>query len=148
MVAPGNPLGLRTLKDLARSRARYVNRQRGAGTRILLDLKLKEAGIGQEDVSGYDHEEFTHLAVAAAVQSGSADAGLGIRGAAKALGIDFVPLYWEDYQLVMPRPLLDDPLLAPLLAILRDPAFAARVEALGGYDAQGMGNLVAEQEGV
>lgn len=144
MAAPGNPLGLRTLKDLVRSRARYVNRQRGAGTRILLDLKLKEAGIGREDVAGYDHEEFTHLAVAAAVQSGSADAGLGIRGAAKALGIDFVPLYWEDYQLVMPRPLLDDPLLGPLLAILRDPAFAARVEALGGYDTQGMGSLVAE----
>jgi putative molybdopterin biosynthesis protein len=144
LVAPGNPLGLRTLKDLVRSHARYVNRQRGAGTRILLDLKLKEAGIGQEDVSGYDHEEFTHLAVAAAVQSGSADAGLGIRGAAKALGIDFVPLYWEDYQLVMPRPLLDDPLLAPLLAILRDLAFAARVEGLGGYDAQGMGCVVAE----
>jgi putative molybdopterin biosynthesis protein len=142
--APGNPLSLRTLKDLVRSHARYVNRQRGAGTRILLDLKLKEAGIGQEDVSGYDHEEFTHLAVAAAVQSGAADAGLGIRGAAKALAIDFVPLYWEDYQLVMPRPLLDDALLAPLLAILRDPAFAARVEALGGYDAQRMGCVVAE----
>jgi putative molybdopterin biosynthesis protein len=144
LVAPGNPLSLRTLKDLVRSHARYVNRQRGAGTRILLDLKLKEAGIGQEDVSGYDHEEFTHLAVAAAVQSGAADAGLGIRGAAKALAIDFVPLYWEDYQLVMPRPLLDDALLAPLLAILRDPAFAARVEALGGYDAQRMGCVVAE----
>jgi len=144
IVAPGNPRGLRELVHLARPGVRIVNRQRGAGTRILLDLKLKEAGIAPERLSGYEREEFTHLAVAAAVQSGSVEAGLGIRGAARALGLDFVPLYWEDYQLVMPRPHLDDPLLQPLLDVLRDARFRARVEALGGYDGAGMGSVVAE----
>ncbi len=144
MVAPGNPNQLRSLADLVRPGLRYVNRQRGAGTRILLDLKLKELGIGPERVHGYKREEFTHLAVAAAVQSGSADAGLGVRGAARALGLDFVPLYWEDYQLVMPKAHLDDPLLAPLLEALRDPAYRERVESIGGYDVTDMGSVVAE----
>jgi putative molybdopterin biosynthesis protein len=144
MVAPGNPHALASLADLARPGLRYVNRQRGAGTRILLDLKLKELGIRPDQIHGYEREEFTHLAVAAAVQSGGADAGLGIRGAARALGLDFVPLYWEDYQLVMPKAHLDDPLLAPLLETLRDPAYRKRVESIGGYDVADMGSVVAE----
>ena len=100
LVAPGNPLGLAGVADLARPGVRYVNRQRGAGTRVLLDHELARRGIDPVDVDGYRREESTHLAVAAAVASGRADAGLGILAAARAFGLDFVPVADEPYDLV------------------------------------------------
>jgi putative molybdopterin biosynthesis protein len=141
LLPPGNPRGLRELADLARPDVLFVNRQRGSGTRVLLDYRLRLAGIAPEQVRGYEREEYTHLAVAAAVASGAADVGLGILAAARALGLEFVPLFNERYDLVIPRRSYESELLAPLLAIIRGPGFRAQVEALGGYDVSEMGRV-------
>jgi putative molybdopterin biosynthesis protein len=143
MVAPGNPLGLGGIEDLARPGVRYVNRQRGAGTRVLLDHILGELGIAADAVTGYAREEPTHLAVAAAIASGRGDAGLGITAAARALGLDFVPVTWEPYDLVVAPGALDGPLLEPLWALLRSDKFQAAVTDLGGYSAKEMGRRIA-----
>ena len=133
MVAPGNPSGIHGVEDLTRPGLRYVNRQRGAGTRALLDAELSARGIDPTAIEGYLREEYTHLAVAAAVAAGRADAGMGIRAAARAFGLDLVPVADEPYDLVLRTETVDDPLLAPLWALLADPKFRADVEALGGY---------------
>lgn len=144
LVRQGNPKGIHSLEDLARSDVRYVNRQRGAGTRVLLDYHLGLLGLEAEKINGYAQEEYTHLAVAAAVASGRADCGLGIAAAAQALGLDFVPLYQERYDLVIPSEHAESPLLAPLFEVLGSPAFKQAVKALPGYDVEAMGSLVAE----
>ncbi|MPY98004.1 MAG: molybdopterin biosynthesis protein [Actinophytocola sp.] len=133
LVAPGNPLDIDGLADVAKRELRYVNRQRGAGTRMLLDHELGQLGIEQTAITGYGREEPTHLAVGAAVASGRADCGLGIRAAAQAFGLDFVPVAEEPYDLVTDAEALDDPLLAPLWRLLGDAGFLAAVERLGGY---------------
>jgi putative molybdopterin biosynthesis protein len=142
IVPPGNPKQLSELKDLARSDVLFVNRQRGSGTRVLLDYELKKLGLEPRSVRGYEREEYTHLAVAADVASGAADTGLGILAAARALDLEFVPLFNEQYQLVIPCAHYEAPILAPLLDILRGSAFAAQVDALGGYDVTDMGRVV------
>lgn len=142
MVPPGNPLGLTGWEDAANPAVTIVNRQRGAGTRVLLDYELGKRGIRPEQVQGYEREEYTHLAVAAAVASGAASAGLGIRAAANALKLDFVPLSHERYDLVIPRPFYEGELLQPLLRRLHDPAFREAVAAMPGYDVKPMGNVV------
>lgn len=146
IVPKGNPKGLAGLADLLREDVAFVNRQRGAGTRVLLDYELTRADLDARSIQGYERQEFTHLAVAAAVASGAADCGLGILGAARALDLDFVPLFNERYDLVIPSTYYDSELLAPLLQIITDPAsgFAARVEALGGYGTVQMGQVLAE----
>ncbi|CAG0936913.1 molybdopterin molybdotransferase,K07219; putative molybdopterin biosynthesis protein [Thermoflexales bacterium] len=144
IVAKGNPQNIASLKDLARPEVRFVNRQRGAGTRVLLDYRLKELGIAAESVHGYRREEYTHLAVAAAVQSGVADCGLGVRAAARALDLDFVSVEWERYDLVIPRQFYESELLQPLLALIRGESFRKVVGELEGYDANGMGEVVRE----
>jgi putative molybdopterin biosynthesis protein len=133
IVAPGNPLGLSSIDDLRRPEMRYVNRQRGAGTRALLDHELAQRGIDPADVSGYAREEHTHLAVAAAVSAGRVDAGLGILAAARAFGLDFVPVAQEPYDLVLRADGFTDDRLAPLWALLDRDDFRQQVEALGGY---------------
>ena len=133
IVAAGNPLGLGGIEDLTRPGLRYVNRQRGAGTRVLLDHELGRRGIAAEAVGGYAREEHTHLAVAAAVAAGRADCGLGVLAAARAFGLDFVPVTREPYDLVMAAETVEDPVLAPLWELLASRAFLERVEALGGY---------------
>jgi putative molybdopterin biosynthesis protein len=143
MVRRGNPLNLRSLADLARPEARFVNRQRGAGTRVLLDYELCKLGLTAGAIRGYDFEEYTHLAVAAAVASGMADSGLGIAAAAQALDLDFVPLFVERYDLVIPQAHYESPRLRPLLDLLHDERFRREVAALPGYDVQPMGTLVA-----
>jgi putative molybdopterin biosynthesis protein len=142
IVPPGNPKGIARLEDLLRPDVSFVNRQKGAGTRVLLDYKLKQLGADPARLRGYEREEFTHLAVAAAVQSGSADVGLGILAAARALGLDFVPLLRERYDLVIPLEHYESELLAPLLAIVRGESFRREVETLGGYDASEMGQIM------
>jgi putative molybdopterin biosynthesis protein len=144
IVPSDNPKGISQLTDLARQDVLFVNRQRGSGTRVLLDYKLREVGLSAERVRGYDREEYTHLAVAADVASGAADVGLGILAAARALGLAFVPLFNEQYQLVIPREFYDSLLLAPLFEIIRGPEFRAEVAALGGYDVGDMGRVVWE----
>ncbi|WP_326640606.1 molybdopterin biosynthesis protein [Nonomuraea fuscirosea] len=142
IVAPGNPLGLTGIEDLAKPDLRYVNRQRGAGTRALLDHELTGLGIDSREVSGYSREEHTHLAVAAAVAAGRADAGLGILAAARAFGLDFVPVAREPYDLVLRTGTLEEELLAPLWELLEQPEFRAGVEALGGYSCAETGRRV------
>lgn len=139
MAPPGNPKGLSGWADAAREDVTIVNRQRGAGTRVLLDYELGKLGIEPSAVRGYEREEYTHLAVAAAVASGAADAGLGIRAAARALALDFVPLAHEAYELVIPRQYYESELLAPLLGLLHDEEFRAAVAAMPGYDLTHMG---------
>jgi len=144
ITKPGNPKQIRTLADLARADVTFVNRQRGAGTRVLLDFEIGKIGLKPEEIKGYEREEYTHLAVAAAVASGVADAGLGIAAAARALSLDFVPLFKERYDLVIPREYVIAPLLRPLLDLLHDVDFRAQVAARPGYDVTPMGNVVAE----
>ena len=133
IVAPGNPLDLTGLDDLTRPGLRYVNRQRGAGTRVLLDHELARRGISPEAVSGYSREEHTHLSVAAAVAAGRADCGLGVLAAARAFGLDFVGVAREPYDLVMAADTVEAPILAPLWSLLEDAGFKSAVEGLGGY---------------
>ncbi len=140
IIAPGNPLGLQSLDDLPRGR--YVNRQRGAGTRVLLDYELGQRGIDPGQVEGYEREEYTHLAVAAAVASGSADCGMGIRNAALALGLEFIPVAHERYDLVIPEAVVDLPMVQHVLALLGDDEFRAAVAAQPGYDVREMGQAV------
>ena len=139
LVPPGNPKGLSAWGDAARPDVTIVNRQRGAGTRVLLDYELGRRGLEAAVVRGYEREEYTHLAVAAAVASGAADTGLGIQAAARALRLDFVPLAHEPYELAIPQAVYESERLRPLLALLADDAFRAAVAAMPGYDVTVMG---------
>jgi putative molybdopterin biosynthesis protein len=142
MVLPGNPKGIQGLCDLVRSDIEYVNRQRGAGTRMLLDYQLKKMGIASSKIAGYDKEVGTHMAVAATIAGGAADAGMGIRAAAKALGLDFIPVAQERYDLILNfSP--EDERPALIIKILQSPEFQQQVEALGGYDLTDAGKLMA-----
>jgi putative molybdopterin biosynthesis protein len=144
MVKRGNPDGIRDLRDLARPGVVFVNRQRGAGTRVLLDYHLGQLGIDPSSILGYEREEYTHLAVAAAVASGKATCGLGIAAAAQALKLDFLPLFEERYDLVVPLEHAESALLAPLFDVLADEAFRRAVAALPGYETASMGRTLAE----
>ena len=147
MVPRGNPKGIRSLEDLTREDVSFVNRQRGSGTRMLLDYELGRAGINPNGIRGYERDEYTHTGVAAAVSSGTADVGLGIMAAARALELDFVPLLKERYDLVIPRAYYEAPLLQPLLEIIRQPGFQAQVVKMGGYDTSQTGQVIAELSG-
>ena len=141
IVPAGNPRGLSSWSDVSDSNLQFVNRQRGAGTRVLLDYELEQRGIDPSQMRGYEREEYTHLAVAAAVASGVADVGLGIMAAARALDLDFVPLASEQYELVIPREFYEGDLLRPLLDTLHDARFKEAVDDLPGYDTDPMGEI-------
>jgi putative molybdopterin biosynthesis protein len=142
IVARGNPLGVHGIGDLGREGLRYVNRQRGAGTRVLLDYELARSGIDAAAISGYAREEPTHLAVAAAISAGRADCGLGVRAAARAFELDFVPVAREPYDLVLELESLQHPVLDPFWQLLQSTDFRASVEQLGGYDTAEMGRRI------
>lgn len=142
LVAKGNPKRIEGLKDLIREDIVFVNRQRGAGTRILLDYHLKLLGISAGQIRGYEQEEYTHLAVAAAIASGRADCGLGIAAAAVALDLDFIPLFDEEYDLVIPEVYAEDELLQPLFVLAHDENFRKAVTELPGYDTSRMGRWI------
>lgn len=142
LVARGNPLKIESLKDLVRSDVSFINRQRGAGTRVLLDYQLGLLGISHNAIHGYDLEEYTHLSVAAAVASGRASCGLGIAAAAQALDLDYVPLFQERYDLVFPVAYFESDLIAPLRAVIQDPDFKIAVASLPGYDISHMGEVI------
>ncbi len=141
MVAAGNPLGLDSVADIAAKHARFVNRQKDAGTRMLFDLLLARAGIDRTAIVGYDRLEFTHLAAAALVADGAADCALGIRAAAAALRCDFIPIADEPYELALLASALDDPRIAAVIETLRTPDLRAQVNALPGYDARESGTM-------
>lgn len=145
IVPRGNPKGITGFKDLAGGGVSFINRQRGAGTRLLLDKHLKDEGIGASSVAGYDREEFTHMAVASAVLSGVADTGLGILAAARALGLDFVPVTEERYDLAVPEAFFGSAMFRALMEVITsDSEFRDAVNALGGYDTRDMGKVMYE----
>jgi len=144
MVKRENPKGIKSLMDLTQPDVQFVNRQRGAGTRVLLDYHLKLMSIVPERIVGYSQEEYTHLGVAAAIASSRADCGLGIAAAAQALDLDFVPLFHERYDLVIPKEHAESDLLAPLFEVLADRRFREAVSQLPGYDVSVMGTVILE----
>jgi putative molybdopterin biosynthesis protein len=142
IVQKDNPKSIQDLKDLIRADVRFINRQRGAGTRVLLDFNLQKLGIYPNSIRGYDQEEYTHLSVAAAVSSGRADCGMGINAAASALGLSFIPLFQERYDLVIPCKYLEGGLLEPLFEVMNRVDFRNAVEKLPGYSTSQMGVVV------
>jgi len=144
MVAKGNPKGIKGIEDLCCEDVSFVNRQAGAGTRVLFDYKLEQLGITPDSIRGYDHDEFTHMAVAVDVLSGAADCGMGIFAAAKALDLDFVPIEREQYDLIVPSEMLDNPNIVTLMETVRSQGFRDRVVALGGYDPSKSGEFWRE----
>ena len=143
ILPKGNPLGISSVADL--HRCRYINRQKGAGTRLFLDYQLKKKGIDPAGIEGYDREAATHMAVAAAVQGGSADTGMGIASAAKALDLDFIPLGEEEYDFAVLPHFLELREMKVFLDILKSPAFHRRLEALapGAYTWEKAGEIVS-----
>lgn len=143
MVAKGNPKGIKGIEDLGRKDVSFINRQRGAGTRILLDYHLKRAGLASSGkVKGYEREEYTHMAVAVNVLTGSADCGLGIFAAAKALDLDFVPVARERYDLLIPTMFVDEPKMQALLRLMGSNDFKEKIDALGGYETKLTGKVM------
>jgi putative molybdopterin biosynthesis protein len=141
IVAPGNPLGLRGIADVARRRARYVNRALGTGTRVLLDELLAQEGLNAQSLDGYAHDEPSHAAVAHAVASGQADAGLGIESAARAAGLGFVPLVRERYHLACLKSALEQPAVQALRTLLRGAAWQHQLGTLAGYESADSGEV-------
>lgn len=142
MTAPGNPRKIARVKDLLRKGIVMVNRQPGSGTRLIVDAILADAGVDAHKIRGYGNEEFTHMAVAAIVASGAADAGFGIRAAAAQLGLSFIPLVQENYLFVLRRERLRTAEIARLRELLRSDEYRRRIAALPGYDAALSGNVI------
>jgi len=142
IVAKSNPKKIGGIRDLARPGVTFINRQKGSGTRILFDYHLKRAGISPSDITGYGDEEFTHMAVAVAVLGGNADAGMGIFAAARALGLDFIPVAKESYDLLIPERFFDFPPIRTLLEIIGSDDFIQRVSSLGGYHMEKAGKTI------
>ena len=142
IVLPDNPKNITGIEDLAREDVRLINRQTGSGTRILLDYRLEQLGMEPEAINGYDSEEFTHMSVAVAVLGGTADVGLGIYAAAKALNLDFIPVVTEQYDLVIPEEFFDSHNIQILMETIRSEDFKQRVQALGGYSTEKTGEII------
>lgn len=145
-VAPGNPLKILGLQDLTRPDVRFVNRQAGSGTRMLLELMLADASIAPAKINGFENAELTHSAVAAYIASGMADVGIGVQTAAQHFGLDFIPLARERYFFALATSSLEDPLMKQVLDILRSDSYRQAVNALPGYDAAETGSLLSLAE--
>ena len=146
IVAKGNPKNIRGFKDIANHKLTFINRQNGAGTRLLTDKVLQDEGIDPSEIVGYDHEEYTHMSIAASVANGSIDTGLGIRAAANALDLDFVPVALERYDLIVPVLHLHDSKVVTVLELIRtNTDFHKAILALGGYNLRDCGKIVYEQ---
>ena len=142
MVSPGNPLKISGLEDLTRQDLRFINRNRGSGTRLWLDEKLSRIGVSPEHVPGYSDEVYTHTAVAVAIHQGQAQIGLGIRAAAASHHLGFIPLFQERYDLVIPQEHLTQKQLAPMFDAFYSGEFRHQVEGLGGYDVSHLGDQI------
>ncbi len=145
MVSPGNTKEIKSLEDLVRKDVRFVNRQPGSGTRVLLDYELKKRSINAAAIRGYEREEFTHMSVGVAVASGLADAGLGVRAAAQALGLDFISVASEQYDLLISRAFSQSVRGQRLIEVISSDAFKQAVNSLGGYDAHRAGTVLYSQ---
>jgi putative molybdopterin biosynthesis protein len=145
LVLKGNPKNIKGFHDLVRKDILFVNRQLGAGTRLLTDKCLRDLNISASQVRGYEREEFTHMGLASAIISGIADTGLGILAAAHALGLDFIPVTKERYDIAIPKEFIQTEMIQCLLEIIRkDTEFRNAVMSLGGYDISDMGKIVFE----
>jgi molybdate-binding protein/DNA-binding transcriptional regulator YhcF (GntR family) len=134
MFVRGNPKNIKGLEDLKRQDIIFVNRQKGAGTRVLLDIHLRQLGINPEEITGYAKEMDTHVAVGLEIAHGNADVALGIEAASSSCNLDFLPLFRERYDLIIPIANYHSELLAPLLKVIADKEFKSVVDKAGGYD--------------
>jgi putative molybdopterin biosynthesis protein len=145
MVKPGNPREIHSIEDLITTPGRtvkYVNRQRGAGTRVLFDYKLEQLGITTEQISGYEREAATHMAVAAAIKDGDVDAGMGVLSAANTMGLEFIPVGDEEYDFAVPVRFLELDIIKTFIELIRSEAFKRRLDELGGYTYAQIGEIV------
>jgi putative molybdopterin biosynthesis protein len=143
MVEKGNPKKILEIKDLLKDNIRYINRQKGSGTRVLLDYLLNKNEINSDRIQGYNQEEFTHLMVASAVANKRVDAGLGILSAAKAFNLDFIPIIKERYDLIIPERYFHSEGITKILEIIRTNHFKEQVARLGGYDLSECGKILS-----
>jgi len=142
LLAPGNPQGIRGIKDLGRAGVRIVNRSLSTGTRLLLDRELKKAGIKAEKILGYDHEVARHLDVGLEILTGRADAGPAIRPVASLLGLDFIPVRWERFDLLVSKERFFDQGIQAFLALLHEEAFRRTADSYQGYEISDSGRMV------
>ena len=142
MVQKGNPKNIKSIKDLSRDDISFVNRQKGSGTRVLLDYRLKEEAIDRNDVAGYDREMTTHMAVAAAVSSGTADTGLGVYSAAMTMNLDFIPLAEEEYDFAILKEEMDNRKMRMFLKVMKSKKVKDELNDLGGYTFANTGKVV------
>ena len=145
MVAKGNPLGIEKFSDIAKVGLRYVNRQKGSGTRILTDYLFKQENLNPAAIYGYDREELTHTSVAAQIVSGSADAGMGIYSAAKLYDLDFIPICIEEYDLIIPDHAWETPQVQQMLETMKSETFKEKILELGGYTVENPGEVIEIQ---
>lgn len=140
IVQKGNPLNIKGLEDL--TRVSYVNRQRGSGTRLLLDYMLKNKGIEQAAINGYGREEYTHLSVAVQIASGSAQAGMGVYAAANIYDLGFIPICYEEYDFVIAKKYFNTIRVQSFIEILKSQGFKNALDGLGGYSIEGTGEII------
>jgi putative molybdopterin biosynthesis protein len=142
MVPTSNPLNIKSLTDIVSKGRRFVNRQRGSGTRLFLDYNLKKLELDPKDISGYEREEFTHIAVAAVIAAGDADCGLGVLSAAKLMGLDFIPLGNEEYDFAVPLEILDTDMISKFIKVIKSDEFKGELDKLCGYDYTDIGEII------
>lgn len=142
MVQKGNPLHISEIGDMSRLGLRYVNRQKGSGTRVLMDYLCKKEGIDTKNIYGYEREELTHTSVAAQIANDTADAGMGILSAAKIYGLDFIPICLEQYDLLIPDEAWELSQMQKLIEVLKSDAFRKRLMEMGGYELKEPGRVM------
>lgn len=145
IVKKGNPLGIKTLNDLANKKISFVNRQEGSGTRVLVDYRLKENGIKPAEISGYDRIAHTHMEVALDVFSGAAETAVGIYATARLLGLDFIPMATERFDLIIPSNIFSSETVKALREVLGSEEFKSNIARMGGYETQETGKIMYER---
>jgi putative molybdopterin biosynthesis protein len=140
MVKKGNPLNIKSISDLVN--VRYINRQKGSGTRILFDYLLQKENIKKSEINGYERQEFTHMSLAKAIQNDDADCGLGVYSAAKVFDLDFIPICEEEYDLLMKVETLENNFMKYLLETINNDSFKEKIRKLGGYNLEDSGKII------